>query len=235
VHIAKDGLDIGLLTTDPAMVAFFRDTVGLGAPEELPITPQVMQHRFAAGSSVIKINVAPAVGTARSGYRGIAVAREVAGPVELVGPDDSVTLAPSRDLDGAMLAIRMAVPDLDAARAWFVDVLGWEATAPDRVRVGTTRLLIEPDPATGAPPHTDLVGWTYLTVQIPATSPVAALVVPGVNAPIRDLGSRAVRDGRGSSQPARDLLARSHRSSVHASPAGDFSVARRDAARCTRT
>jgi catechol 2,3-dioxygenase-like lactoylglutathione lyase family enzyme len=196
VQIVKDGLDIGLLTADPAMVGFFRDVVGLGDPERLTITEQVTQHRFAVGPSVVKVNVAPAVGTARSGYRGILLARDVGSAVDLVGPDDiAVRLVPARDLRGAALAIRLAVPDVDITRSWFVDTLGWEMVAPDCIQVGSTALLLEVDTSVDAtPPTSELVGWTYLTVQIrDCIAETDALEAAGAHiaAPVRDLGDVA--------------------------------------------
>lgn len=44
MRLAKDRLDVGLMTDDPEMAAFMADDVGLGDPEILRVTRTVTQH-----------------------------------------------------------------------------------------------------------------------------------------------------------------------------------------------
>lgn len=96
-RFAKDRLDIGLMTDDPAMLDFVRDDVGLGSPEILRVNRATTQHRFDLRGSVIKINIVDGLETdARTGYRELLVADETCtSPRRLVGPDGvAITVVP---------------------------------------------------------------------------------------------------------------------------------------------
>ena len=193
MQLAKQGLDIGLLTTTEAMIGFFADEVGLGTPERLPITDDVTQHRFAVGTSIVKVNLVSRTGAGRSGYRGIVVDRVGATAGELDGPDGICVTVRG---DGAVdrLSVRLAVPDLVAAGAWFRNVLGWDVIAADRVCVGSTDVLLEVEPGLRPSPFEGLGGWTYLTVQVhDCVAEVTAVLDRGATlvAPVRDLGDVA--------------------------------------------
>lgn len=168
VRLAKDRLDVGLMTDDPEMAAFMADDVGLGDPEILRVTRTVTQHRFDVDGSVVKVNMVDGLDTdRRSGYEGIVVADTTATLVrELTGPDGvAVTVAPPEHLGVHQLGIALAVPDLDRSRAYFADTLGW-AVDGDVVTLGATRVLLAESGTAPDPVEMPVRGWTYLTVQI---------------------------------------------------------------------
>jgi predicted enzyme related to lactoylglutathione lyase len=153
----------------------------------------VTQHRFAVGTSIVKVNLVPRTGAGRAGYRGIVVDRVGATAAEHEGPD-GISVTVRGDSSDDRLSVRMAVPDLVAAGAWFRDVLGWDVIASDRVRVGATDVLLEVEPGLAASPFDGLGGWTYLTVQVhDCVAEVAAVLARGATlvAPVRDLGDVA--------------------------------------------
>ena len=168
MKLAKDRLDVGLMTDDPAMLGFMADEVGLGVAEKLAVARGMDQYRFDVAGSVVKVNCVETLDTdRRSGYREIQIADPNARePRLLVGPDEvRVRVAPPGDSGVGQLGIRLAVRDLEVARHWFGHVLVWEVEGT-RVRVGASVLLLEED--AGAPEAVTMPvrGWTYLTVQI---------------------------------------------------------------------
>ncbi len=75
MELAKDCLDIGMLTDTPDLVDFVSVDVGLGEPEALPIASGVTQYRFDTRGSVIKVNVVDRLDTdSRSGLREVRIA-----------------------------------------------------------------------------------------------------------------------------------------------------------------
>ena len=168
MQLAKDALDVGLLTDDTAMLDFFREEVGLGEPELLPVVKGVDQHRFDFHGSIIKVNVVAALPVeARSGYAGIVLADEALGaPRRLVGPD-GVEVVIARPGDGPVdrLGVRLRVPDRARAEAYFRDAIGWDVH-DGNARVGTSSVLVEESGDAPGEVKMPVKGWTYLTVQI---------------------------------------------------------------------
>ena len=168
VRLAKDRFDVGLLTADPAVIEFMTEDVGLGDFEVLPITKGVTQYRFDVDGSVVKVNIVPALtATVRSGYSGIVVADEMAETARtLTGPDGiEVMVAPVGHRGVGQLGVRLAIPDLARAQAYFGETLGWEvvdATA----RLGASVVLLEPRADAPVDVPMTVCGWTYLTAQI---------------------------------------------------------------------
>lgn len=168
MKLAKDRLDVGLLTDDPAMVEFLAGDVGLGEPDVLRITPQVTQHRFDAAGSVVKVNVVEVLDTdRRSGFRRIAIARDSAvGAASLVGPDEvEVVVAPIGHGGVEQLGVYLAVPDRARAEAYFRDALGWWVE-DGIVRLGASVVHLDERGDVHAAIEMPVRGWTYLTVQI---------------------------------------------------------------------
>lgn len=63
IELTKQSIDLGIVTTNgPAMLAFYRDVLGLKFEREMamPLGGGVM-HRFLCGDSVIKLVVMPTV------------------------------------------------------------------------------------------------------------------------------------------------------------------------------
>lgn len=173
-RFAKDRLDVGLMTGDPAMVDFMATTVGLGAPEVLRVNRRTTQHRFDVRGSIVKINVIDGdTGSARAGYRHVEIADVAATEARtFAGPDDvSIAIVPKgaggADHKVEHMAVHMAVPDLAAAQRFFGDGLGWQVEG-NLVRFGASLVVLARDPAapTDMPDPWQTGGWSYLTVQI---------------------------------------------------------------------
>jgi len=58
VELTKQAIDLGIVTTDgDAMLAFYRDTLGLPYLREMPMPGGGVMHQLACGDSVIKVVV----------------------------------------------------------------------------------------------------------------------------------------------------------------------------------
>ena len=168
MRMAKDALDVGLLTDDEAMLGFFEHEIGLAPPERLRVGPGVVQHRFAFEGSVLKVSlVASLPSEARSGYASVVLASdELGSPGTRTGPDDvRVEIVPPGEEAVTRLGVRLRVPDAEASRSYFRDVLGWDVVG-DVVRVASTVVLLEQDADAPAAVRMPVRGWTYLTVQV---------------------------------------------------------------------
>lgn len=160
-RLAKDRLDVGLVTADPTALAFVGELAGPGEPEELRVSREVVQHRFDLRGSIIKVNIGPAR-AARSGHiQEIVVAADIGAPSMLVGPGgERARLVPSADASTEHLDVVMGVSDLGTARDFYRG-LDWPL-AGDRVLLGRSGILLqEVDTSPGS------VGtWDYLTIQV---------------------------------------------------------------------
>jgi glyoxylase I family protein len=70
----KDSIDLGIITTNgPAMLAFYRDVLGLAHQGDMPMPGGGTMHRLLCGTSVVKVVVpekAPASKPAPGGLAG---------------------------------------------------------------------------------------------------------------------------------------------------------------------
>jgi catechol 2,3-dioxygenase-like lactoylglutathione lyase family enzyme len=58
IELKKNAIDLGIVTTNgPAMLAFYRDTLGLKYLREMPMPGGGLMHQLACGESVIKLVV----------------------------------------------------------------------------------------------------------------------------------------------------------------------------------
>lgn len=196
MRLAKDALDVGLLTDDPELCRFFQDAVGLAPPERLDVAPGVVQHRFDAVGSILKVNVVADLPIeTRSGYREVLLAGEGFGaPRRLEGPDGiRVTIVSPGEEGVSRLGVRLAVPDRAAAEGYFGEGLGWEVQS-GRVQVGSSVILLDASPDAPAAVSLPVRGWTYLTVQVFDCDAVTAEVVgrgASLAAEARNLGDVA--------------------------------------------
>ena len=168
MRLAKDRLDIGLLTDDEAMLPFMSDEVGLRLAETLDIAPGVVQHRFDLDGSVVKVNVVGQLDTTRrAGYREILVASGDTSVERLLEGPDAVRVrrVPPGTEGVAQLGVRLHVRDRAAAQRYFAEALGWD-TRGSRVALGDSVVLIEEDPLAPDAIEMPVRGWTYLTVQV---------------------------------------------------------------------
>ena len=197
-RFAKDRLDVGLMTDDPAMLTFMSETVGLGQPEILRVTRTSTQHRFDVRGSIVKINLVDQMtATARSGFRRVEIAdADCTEPASFTGPDDVVISRVPQGAGGVdHMAIHMAVPDLAAAQHFFGDALGWQVSG-NQIRLGASLIVLRQDAAapSSIPDPTATRGWSYLTAQVRDCDAETARAVSGdalVSRPPRTYGEVA--------------------------------------------
>lgn len=170
MRLAKNHMDVGLFTNDIAShQVFWGTTVGLRLDHELPLGKGLVQHRYDAHDSVIKVNHAsnPLPSSGRSGYIGLTIAR--AGHPEWQGqhPDgDTVRLVPP-GTDGVQgIAITVQTPDPARMMDFYTRAMEFEAVDSTTARCGDTLLFVVQGPA--GIDADDFVGlaFRYLTVQI---------------------------------------------------------------------
>ncbi len=185
MDLAKPRVDIGLSTNDlEPMLAFWQGEAGVPFDHLLPIRPGHDQHRHDANGSVLKINhhAAPLPDAPPSGYRELILAREgLAAPRHLIDPDGNrVTLVPKGYQGIEQAAIRLAVRDLAAHRAFYGEALGlperpWPGGAA--FAGGETLILLEESPDAPADAGMQGRGWRYITFQVFKVDEVHAAVL----------------------------------------------------------
>lgn len=198
MELAKPGLDVGMFTERlDAHIAFWRDAAGLPSEQMLKLGGGIHQHRFVAGTSVIKVNnslhALPGQG---SGIAGISLLRPgLSGPIVLHDPDgQQAKLLPSTGRDDMELVVHMHVSDLDAHHDFWRSVMQLPAYG-DGYACGTSAVQLY---ATDAPRHPEswkVRGWSYLTVQVrDCVSEHAAALRRGARegVPPRRMGDAAV-------------------------------------------
>lgn len=205
MRLAKDRLDIALMTDRLEVLEFWRDEVGLAIDEVLPVRRGWVQYRFDLCESVFKLNVVD---------DGVPPGRR-SRVVEVVAADAARAGRSFTDVDGTtirfvtpgdegidQIAIVLEVTDVAATRAYYVDVLGWEPLGDDAVRCA--RSILRWRAAVRPLAELDDRGWAYLTVQIhECDAEHAALLARGATegAPPVTLGTTAryslVRDPDG--------------------------------------
>lgn len=169
MDLAKDRLDIALVSDRPELPAFYRDEAGLPLEEVLSLQPGWDQHRHDLAGSVLKVNVrADRALAGRTAITEVLAAHDgLDAPRALTDPDGTrLTLVP-RGSDGVeQLLVRLAGPDPERALAFWTETLGWECADARTARCGRTLVHLEEGPA---PDRVDLGaarGWSYLTVQV---------------------------------------------------------------------
>lgn len=171
MELAKGHLDVGLYTNEAqAVLAFWRDEVGLPYEELLKAGGGVHQHRFGMNGSVLKVNHArdPLPAAPISGYRELFVAREgLAAPQAHVDPGGNrVTLVPP-GTDGIVgIAVSLGVRDEDAFRRFYGDALGLEEVDVRCFRCGDSLIRFERDANAASDQTMFAAGYRYLTVQV---------------------------------------------------------------------
>lgn len=185
MDLAKPRVDIGLSTNNLLpMLAFWQGEAGVPFDHLLPIRKGHDQHRHDANGSVLKINhhADPLPDTPPSGYRELILAREgLAAPVSLIDPDgNQVTLVPKGHQGIEQVAIRLAVRDLAAHRAFYGKALGlperpWPGGAA--FAGGETLILLEESPDAPADAGMQGRGWRYITFQVFKVDEVHAAVL----------------------------------------------------------
>jgi lactoylglutathione lyase len=171
MHLAKPHIDVGLFTNNTeAMLAFYRDRIGLPYEEMLPMGGGLQQHRFAMNGSVLKVNsnresMDPAP---PCGYRELIIAREgVTAAEHLTDPDGNAVTLTAPGFDGlAGIAMRMSVRDLAAHERFFAEAMQMERIAERTYRCGDSLLILEQDAAATPAGRMTGPGFRYLTIQV---------------------------------------------------------------------
>ena len=185
MKLAKPRIDIGLSTNNlQPMLAFWQGEAGIPFDHLLPIRKGHDQHRHDANGSVLKINhhadLLP--DAAPSGYRELILAREgLAAPRSLTDPDGNrATLVPKGWNGVEQAAIRLAVRDLAAHRAFYGEALGlperpWPGGAA--FAGGETLIVLEQSPDAPSDAGMQGGGWRYITFQVFKVDEVHAAVL----------------------------------------------------------
>ena len=170
MRLAKPHLDLGLFTTDiDAQRQFWQDTAGLKLDHELELGKGIIQHRYDAHDSVIKVNHYPTPFAAMppSGYSALTIARGEAAVWEGQHPGgERVRLVPS-GTDGVVgIAVTVSTPDPERMMRFYTEAMEFEAVDDNTARCGDSLLFVESGP--GGSDTEDFIGpdFRYLTVQI---------------------------------------------------------------------
>ncbi len=176
MQLAKPCLDVGVFTQEKdAMLAFYRDEVGLPYEELLAVGGGVQQHRHGMNGSVFKMNHSrdALADLPASGYRKLHIVRAgLDAARELVDPDGNALRLVPPGTDGIeAIRIDIEVRDLQAHRRFWGTTFGAEDIGRDRFRIGTTQVaLTGGGPARAQVGSDDLPmrgrGFRYLTVQV---------------------------------------------------------------------
>jgi catechol 2,3-dioxygenase-like lactoylglutathione lyase family enzyme len=171
--LTRSTFDVCAHTNDIVdMLAFWKYEAGLDYEGALLIREGLTQHRMRVGDSIIKINhytdaLPP---TERSGYRKLLIAREDGVRTRTMKDPDGneVTEVTVGDFGIRGIGVVLHARDVMATRMFYETGLGLpaEGTSEVRVLVGSSRVVIRPDPSA----HLELPvhgrGWRFLTLPV---------------------------------------------------------------------
>ncbi|MCC5810685.1 MAG: VOC family protein [Ectothiorhodospiraceae bacterium] len=168
---AKAFFDVGLFSNQAAAQRrFWSDRIGLPFDHTLKLGGGVLQHRFAAGDAVLKLNDArDPLPTAKGPIEEIlAVDPACTQPETLSDPDGNrITRVPHGHDGISGLAVRLAVSDLERSAAFYQEALGCTQVSSGRLQVGNASLLLT---ATDSAPDPEqplaAIGLRYITLQV---------------------------------------------------------------------
>lgn len=173
MELAKPRIDVGLTAVDlPAMLAFWQNEIGLKLDHVLPVGNGLHQHRHDLRGSVLKINHARDVVTARppSGYRELLIACEgLEAPLAQTDPDGNrVTLVPPGAGGVTRIGVVLGVRDVEAHGRFYEHSLGLAAVPGevDAFFCGDSVLRVVHDPGAPADAAIEGPGYRYLTIQV---------------------------------------------------------------------
>lgn len=172
MRLAKPHLDIGLFTTDiAAHSAFWGQTIGLRLDHKLDFGTGMIQHRYDAHDSVIKVNDHPSElpKYRRSGLVGLTIARADRPALDTQHPEGDRVRVVSPGTDGVVgIGITIRTPDVVKMMDFYRRAMEFEEVDPNTVRCGDSLLFFEKGPAPDNHPSHFIggSGFRYLTVQI---------------------------------------------------------------------
>lgn len=173
MRFAKAHFDIGLFSNQrDAQQQFWGEHAGLRFDHTQKLGGGVLQHRYAAGDAVLKLNDSrdplPDCGPGRISQILVADPR-VDQPQDITDPDGNrVRLVPPGYQGVNSLAARVAVSDTSRSLAFYRDALGLTQLAPDQLSCGQAMLWLdqrEMAPTSAEQPLAAL-GVRYLTFQV---------------------------------------------------------------------
>ncbi len=171
MRLAKRHIDVGLFTNNAdAMIAFWRDGIGLPYEEMLPMGGGLQQHRFGMNGSVLKVNSVrdPMQPAAAAGYRELLIARDgIGAPRTLADPDgNAVTLVPPQFEGVTGIAVRLAVRDVAAHDRFFAEAMQMERVAERTYRCGDSLVIVAQSGNAAEVGRMQSPGFRYLTLQV---------------------------------------------------------------------
>ncbi|MSR14573.1 MAG: VOC family protein [Gammaproteobacteria bacterium] len=177
MRLAKPHIDIGLFTTDiAAHSAFWGQTMSLRLDHKLEfgthgIATGMIQHRYDAHGSVIKVNHYPGElpRYQRSGYVGLTIARADVSPWDSQHPEGDRVLLVAPGTDGVVgIGITVSTPEPARMMDFYLRVMEFDEVNATTTRCGDSLLFVEKGPVPDNHP-TQFIGgrgFRYLTVQI---------------------------------------------------------------------
>ena len=171
MQLAKAFFDVGLFSNQAAAQRhFWGEQMGLNFDHSLKLGGGVLQHRFEAGSAVLKLNDArdPLPG-AQGPIRELLVAHpDCRQPEQLTDPDGNrITRVPSGHDGIKGLAVRLAVTDPVRSADFYQQALGCTRISPTRLQAGEACLLLEQaDTPSELEQPLAAIGLRYLTLQV---------------------------------------------------------------------
>ena len=170
MRLAKPHLDLGMFTNDIAAEGqFWSETAGLRLDHELELGQGIVQHRYDAHDSVIKVNHQPEpfAPTPPSGYVGLTIAADRDDVWRGPHPGgETVRLVPHGTDGVAGIGVTVATPDPDRMMRFYIEAMEFERAGDNVARCGDSLLFVEQ--GTGGSDTDDFIGpnFRYLTVQI---------------------------------------------------------------------
>jgi lactoylglutathione lyase len=170
MKLLKAHLDIGLFTNQIAeQRAFWSDTIGLRFDHDIALGRGIVQYRYDAHGSVIKVNhlSTPLPVQRRTGYVGLTIASHDARRYEGLHPDgDAVRLLRSGTDGVTGIGITVRTPDPARMMRFYLGAMEFEQVGDHVARCGDSLLFVTE--GEGGQESDDFVGvaFRYLTVQI---------------------------------------------------------------------
>ncbi|HEX4107096.1 MAG TPA: VOC family protein [Solirubrobacteraceae bacterium] len=169
MELAKDRLDVALVSDRIEVSAFYRGQAGVELEEVLPLQSGWDQHRHTLAGSVLKVNIrTDRELQGRSAIAEILAVREgLDEPRGYIDPDGTVlTRVPPGHVGIEQILVRLAVPDPERTLAFWTDTFGFERADEHTARCGLTLIRPEEGPAADRVGIGTSRGWNYLTVQV---------------------------------------------------------------------
>lgn len=170
MRLAKQHIDIGMFTNDiAAHRTFWGERCGLRLDHELDFGNGMVQHRYDAHDSVIKVNhyPTPFPPTKPTGLVGLTIARAGLPAWEGQNPGGELVQLVPPGTDGVVgISITLSTPDPERMMHFYTHALEFEPIASRVVRCGDSLLFLVEGP--GGSEMDTFIGpnFRYLTVQI---------------------------------------------------------------------